>query len=184
MKTFSGTFNGQKYMGVEHNPSMNYETFLGYLLIDSTGQGLIDKREKIRRGDCNGFYYLGRSTVELLGTYHTKGEIDFQVDKNWVEYITVGNGKTKYPKDYSVNMWESRPPVTNTAEKSLLSLLDRDSRMAFPLEENPYGEGEPIVTNGHGYPLPMNWDERVNLHDWRESESQVRPKSFLIILVN
>lgn len=158
MKTFSGTFNGQKYMGVE-SPWDSWDL----LSNDPEWEKVV--KEKY-------------DSYELLGTYHTKGEIYFEVDENWVD----DNGLGCY-LDY-VNQVPDNRYTLLTAENSLLSLLDRDSRMAFPLGENPYGScpqknDDEFNTKSIFYAATY----QIKLGKWREAESQVRPKSFLIILV-
>lgn len=162
MKTFKGTFaNGQQYMGVE-------------------------APEDARDIDCNGQQlWIDGSVINLpfeihnaalLGIYRPENSVDHdhEINMDWCDFDKFGNYK-----DYSERAY-SRFDEDFHLSDSLLSLLDRDSREAFPLDKNPYGDKPEYLKTG-------SFDEAITnqqiINVWSESESQVRPKTFLIILV-
>lgn len=211
MKTFSGTFaNGHKYMGV--GVPENLKTDMVY--IDPA-------LDRVIRSSCN--------PQKVLGTYHTKGDIDFVVAQPWIIGKRLDDWSWVFKNYLKKDDW-----FLDMVD-SLLSLFDRDSRMAFPLEENQYGKERPdedagyvktseFITRvwsgpdykygfgctecctgdrcdedctatfkgrrsqctfckGHGFIKKEDVVEFISYNEWREAESQVRPKSFLIILV-
>jgi len=156
MKTFSGTFaNGEKYMGVEA-PEDNYEYQI-------THHGVYFRKTQDSKWELLHTVGLGELIgATILGKYHTKGEIELDIPGNadWVE------SKLGVYRDYNDNNWATKLKFFLPSE-SLISLLDRDSRKAFPLEDEMEGWADNII-EGLTY---------------EQHEKKVRPKTFLIILV-
>lgn len=120
-----------------------------YMGVEANEEGF---DHEVYKTNCpNGFYYLGK--------YHTKGEIDFRVNERWVER------HPNHPEFYTC--YGEYNMVSGNKFASLISLLDRDSRKAFPLEDEMEGWADNII-EGLTY---------------EQHEKKVRPKTFLIILV-
>lgn len=175
MKTFSGTFaNGEKYMGVE--------------VSEDATQFEINKAGCIRYFHNNGNentpilpdeigFYATSENCKILGKYHTKGEIDFEPKEEWL----------KYEFGY-INLMQ-KTGGSLSPKSCLCSLFDRDSRQVFPLEENPQTKPDYeqftvfkiAEMSANGTTEEKQYIDALNRYF--KIEQQVRPKTFLIILV-
>jgi len=169
MKQYTGTFaNGQQYMAVEVPEDIKFYKKTG-------------NRVEYEGGKMHPYTgFLEKPAVpddfETLGLYHTrKGEIDFSVKEEWVRKVFINDTHIGYEnyannKNWFVSIYDS-----------LRSLLDRDSREAFPLDKNEFGfEPKPNQYNAHEDERKYYPDDKAH---WEESQSQVRPETFLIILI-